>query len=59
MGLLTFILYLLIAAAAAGVHTLIVGWAAPPGPGRAFTARFVAYAMLLTLPALLPRLLGG
>lgn len=61
MDVLTFILYLFIAAAAAGVHTLIGGWAAPPGggPGRSFAARFVAYAMLLVLPALLPRLLGG
>lgn len=63
MSALTFILLLLIAAAAAGAHTLIGGWMVPlgggGGPGRSFAARFVAYAMLLTLPALLPRLLGG
>ncbi len=59
MSLLLFFLYLFIAAAAAGAHTLISGWPLPPGGGRLFAARFVAYALLLTLPALLPRLLGG
>lgn len=54
MGLLTFLLFLLIAAIASGVQTLIVGW-----NSRAWAAAFVAYALLLTLPALLPRLLGG
>lgn len=54
MDLLTFFLLLFIAAAAAGVQSLIVGW-----NNRAWVAAFVAYAMLLTLPALLPRLLGG
>lgn len=55
MDLLTFFLFLFIAALAAGVHTLIVErW-----NGLSFIGRFVAYALLLTLPALLPRLLGG
>lgn len=61
MDLLTFFLLLFIAAAAAGVQVLIGGWMAPPGgtPARYWAAHFVAYALLLTLPALLPRLLGG
>lgn len=58
MNPVTFLLLLLIAAAAAGVHTLIID-RPRPDKGLAFVARFVAYALLLTLPALLPRLLGG
>lgn len=54
MGLLVFFLLLFIAAAAAGLQSLIVGW-----NSRAWAAAFLAYAMLLTLPVLLPRLLGG
>lgn len=54
MDLLTFFLLLLIAGIAAGVQSLIVGW-----NSRAFMAAFVAYALLLTLPTLLPRLIGG
>lgn len=54
MDLLTFFLLLLIAAAAAGVQSLIVGW-----NSRAWAAAFVAYGMILILPVLLPRLLGG
>lgn len=54
MGLLTFILFLIIAAAAAGAQALIVGW-----NSRAWAGAFVAYAIVLLLPALLPRLLGG
>ena len=53
MGLLLFLLLLFIAAAAAGVQSLILGW------NSRVWAAFVAYAMLLTLPTLLPRLLGG
>lgn len=48
MNITTFLLLLAIAALAAGVHTLIGGWVGPQ-PGRSFAARFVAYAMLLTL----------
>jgi hypothetical protein len=33
---------------------LIVGW-----NSRAFAGAFVAFALLLVLPALLPKLLGG
>lgn len=58
MSLLTFFLLLFIAVVAAGVHTLIID-RARPDRGLAFVARFIAYALLLTLPALLPRLLGG
>jgi hypothetical protein len=58
MDLLTFFLLLFIALIAAGLHTWIVDWARPD-KGLAFVARLVAYALLLTLPALLPRLLGG
>jgi hypothetical protein len=54
MDLLTFFLLLFIAALAAGAQSLIVGWSS-----RGFAGAFVAYALLLTLPALLPRLLGG
>lgn len=55
MDVVTFLLLLVIAAIAAGAHTLIVG----PWSGRAFVGGFVAYALLLTLPTLLPGLLGG
>jgi hypothetical protein len=54
MGLLAFFLLLFIAAAASGAQSLIVGWNT-----RAAVAAFVAYALLLTLPTLLPALLGG
>jgi len=54
MTVVTFLLFLVIAAIAAGAWVLIVGWSS-----RAFAAAFVAFALLLTLPALLPRLLGA
>lgn len=52
--MLNFIVLVLIALIAAGAHTLISGWG-----GRLFAARWVAYALLLVLPTLLPRLVGG
>lgn len=55
MSIVTFLLLLVIAAIAAGVHTLIV----QPWNGLQFAGRFVAYGLLLTLPTLLPGLLGG
>lgn len=55
MSIVMFLLLLVIAAIAAGAHTLIV----EPWNGRNFVGRFVAYALLLTLPTLLPGLLGG
>ena len=58
MDAVTFLLLLVIAAIAAGLRVWI-GGVVPPDRGRAFAACFVAYALLLTLPALLPRLLGG
>jgi hypothetical protein len=58
MDLLTFFLLLFIAAVAAGLHTWIIDWARPDR-GVAFVARLIAYAMVLLLPPLLPRLLGG
>lgn len=54
MDLLTFFLLVFIAFAASGVQSFIVGW-----NSRAWAAAGVAYAMLLVLPAVLPRLLGG
>jgi hypothetical protein len=54
MSIVTFLLLLVIAAIASGAWTLIVGWSS-----RGFAAAFVAFALLLTLPALLPALLGG
>ena len=39
---------------AAGAWVLIAGWSP-----RLFAAAFVAFALLLVLPALLPKLLGG
>lgn len=54
MDIVTFLLLIVIAAIAAGAWVLITGWSS-----RGFAAAFVAYALPLTLPALLPRLLGG
>lgn len=54
MDLLTFILLLLVAAIAAGAYVLITGW-----NSRHFAAAFVFAALILVLPTLLPRLLGG
>jgi hypothetical protein len=55
MDLLTFFLLLLVAAIAAGLYQLITGgWS-----NRTFAALFVAFAAVLVLPALLPRLIGG
>ena len=55
MTVMTFLLLLVCAAIAAGAYALIVGaW-----NSRRFAAAFVAFALLLVLPALLPRLLGG
>jgi hypothetical protein len=54
MTIVTFLLLLVIAAIAAGAHSLIVGWSS-----RGFAGAFVAYALLLVLPSLLPGLLGG
>lgn len=58
MDLLTFILLLLIAAIAAGVQALIARWPHDVR-GLYFVAFFVAYALLLTLPTILPKLIGG
>lgn len=58
MNLLTFFLLVLIAAIAAGAQALIARWP-PEVRGLYFVAFFVAYALLLTLPTLLPRLIGG
>lgn len=55
MDAVLFLLLLVVAAIAAGAHTLIVG----PWASRPFVGRLVAYATLLTFPALLPALLGG
>lgn len=54
MDLLTFFLLIFIAFAAAAVQSFIVGW-----NSRAWAAAGTAYAMLLLLPTLLPRLIGG
>ena len=54
MTILTFILDLIIAGIASGAWVLIAGW-----NSRLFAAAFVAFALLLVLPALLPKLLGG
>ena len=54
MDLLTFVYLLVVAGIAAGVYCLIVGW----GP-RLFSAMFVFGALLLTLPDILKRLIGG
>jgi hypothetical protein len=56
MTIVTFLLLLVIAAIGAGVWSLIVGWSSRGCSQR----RFVAFgALLLVLPALLPKLLGG
>lgn len=53
--MITFFLFLVIAAIAAGVQSMITRvW-----DTLTFVARFVAYALLLILPSLLPRLIGG
>lgn len=54
MDVVTFLLLLVVAAIAAGAQSLIVGW-----NSRGFAAAFVAFALLLVLPTLLPLLLGG
>lgn len=54
MDLLTFFLLIFVAAVAAGVQVLILGWVT-----RAWVAAFAAYAIVLVLPAVLPRLLGA
>lgn len=54
MSIVLFLLLLVVAAIAAGVHCLIVGWSS-----RGFAGAFTAYALLLVLPAILPGLLGG
>lgn len=54
MSVVTFLLLLVIAAAAAGALVLIIG-----GGWRAWAGYFVALAMVLVLPVLLPALLGG
>jgi hypothetical protein len=54
MTIVTFLLLLVIAAIGAGVWSLIVGWSS-----RGFAGAFAFGALLLVLPALLPKLLGG
>lgn len=54
MTAITFLLLLVLAAGAAGVQSLIVGW-----NSRGFAGAFVAYAILLILPALLVKVLAG
>ena len=54
MSIVTFLLLLVIAAIAAGAWVLIAGW-----NSRLFAAAFVAFALALTLPTLLTKLLGG
>jgi hypothetical protein len=58
MGVVTFLLLLVIAGIAAGVHVLIT---APPPDVRSryFAGLFVSFSLLLVLPTLLPGLLGG
>lgn len=53
MTAITFLLLIVIAAFAAGVHVLIVGW-----NSRGFAGAFAAYVTLLVLPPLLLKLLG-
>lgn len=54
MTVVTFLLLLVIAAIAAGVYALIVGWNT-----RGFVGAFVFGALLLVLPVLLPKVLGS
>lgn len=54
MTVVTFLLLLVIAALAAGVQSLIIGWSS-----RGFAGAFAFGALLLVLPVLLPGLLGG
>lgn len=54
MDLLQFLYLLVVAGIAAGVYALIVGWAP-----KVFAAMFVFGALLLVLPAILARLIGG
>lgn len=54
MTIVTFLLLLVIAAIAAGVQSVIVGW-----NSRGWAGAFAFGALLLILPALLPKLLGG
>lgn len=54
MTIVTFLLLLVIAAIAAAVQSLIVGWSS-----RGWAGAFAAYSLLLVLPTLLPALLGG
>ena len=54
MSVVTFLLLLVIAGIAAGCYALVVGWNT-----RGFAGAFVFGALLLVLPALLPRLLGA
>lgn len=56
-NVVNFLLLLVIAAIAAGVHVWIT--VAPDVRGRYFAGLFVAFALLLVLPTLLPALLGG
>jgi Na+/H+ antiporter NhaD/arsenite permease-like protein len=58
MSVMTFLLLLVIAAIAAGAQ-IVIGGSPPELRGRSFGALFVAYALLLVLPVLLPSLLGG
>lgn len=58
MSGVTFLLLLVIAAFAAALRVFIAG-TVPPDRGRLLAACFFAYAALLLLPALLPKLLGG
>lgn len=58
MSSVTFLLLLVIAAIAAGAWVVLGVWPAE-ARGRLFAAAFVAFALLLILPALLPKLLGG
>lgn len=54
MDLLTFFLLLFVAAAAAGV----IAWAVK-AIWQVWAAYFIAFSMLLILPVLLPKVLGG
>lgn len=54
MSVVTFLLLLVIAGIAAGAWVVITGWSS-----RSFAGAFVFGALLLVLPALLPKLLGG